>query len=76
MNAATHDMLTDCRTLRRTATTGPAGIAAWIARTIGTWRTRIRDRQGFATLDYRDLRDLRLSQWEIERELAKPFWRG
>jgi uncharacterized protein YjiS (DUF1127 family) len=30
----------------------------------------------FAALDRRDLSDLSLSRWEVERELAKPFWRG
>lgn len=75
MNAATHDMLTGCRALHRPSTTRPAGLVASVAHTIGKWRARIRDRQAFATLDHRDLRDLRLSQWEVERELAKPFWR-
>jgi uncharacterized protein YjiS (DUF1127 family) len=73
MDAAT---LTDRRTLHRASAPASGGIAASIARTVGLWRARLRDRQAFATLDHRDLRDLRLSQWEVERELAKPFWRG
>ncbi len=40
-----------------------------------TWRKRNQERQAFAHLDYRDLRDIGLSQWEVEAELAKPFWR-
>jgi uncharacterized protein YjiS (DUF1127 family) len=72
MNAVT---LTDCRTLHRVSKPASGGIAASIVRTVGLWRARIRDRQAFATLGYRDLRDMRLSQWEVEREMAKPFWR-
>jgi uncharacterized protein YjiS (DUF1127 family) len=71
MNAVT---LTNSRTLHRPSTPASGGIAASIVRTVGLWRARIRDRQAFATLGHRDLRDLRLSQWEVEREMAKPFW--
>ena len=74
MSATTQDTLSDSRSLRRPSTARPAGIVASIVRLVETWRTRIRDRQALASLDYRDLRDLRLSQWEIEREMAKPFW--
>jgi uncharacterized protein YjiS (DUF1127 family) len=76
MSATTHEMLTESRTLQRRSSATPTGIIAWIAHTIGTWRTRVRDRRAFATLDYRDLQDLRLSRWELENELSKPFWRG
>jgi uncharacterized protein YjiS (DUF1127 family) len=47
-----------------------------VARTLRLWRMRFRDRQAFPVLDERGLRDLRLSRWDVERELAKPFWRG
>jgi uncharacterized protein YjiS (DUF1127 family) len=38
------------------------------------WRARRRDRQALAQIDERDLSDLGLSRWDIERELNKPFW--
>ncbi len=76
MSVATHDFLTGNRTLHRPAISRSAGLGASIAHTIDVWRTRISDRQAFAHFDHRDLRDLRLSQWEVERELSKPFWRG
>jgi uncharacterized protein YjiS (DUF1127 family) len=76
MSAVTRDMLPDCRTLHRPSTARPRGIMASLTRIAEIWRTRIKDRQAFAALDHRDLRDLRLSRWEVERELAKPFWRG
>jgi uncharacterized protein YjiS (DUF1127 family) len=47
-----------------------------LVRTLRLWRSRIRERQAFPVLDERALRDLRLSRWDVERELAKPFWRG
>ena len=74
MSVTAQDMLSDSRTPRRPSTARPAGIVGSIAWLVETWRTRVRDRQALASLDYRDLRDLRLSQWEVEREMAKPFW--
>ena len=76
MNVATHDTMMDCRALSRPSTARHGGVTASIAHTIGVWRSRIRDRNTFATLDRRELHDLGVSNWEVERELAKPFWRG
>jgi uncharacterized protein YjiS (DUF1127 family) len=39
------------------------------------WRSRRQERRMFASLDGRDLHDLGLSQWDVEREIARPFWR-
>jgi uncharacterized protein YjiS (DUF1127 family) len=47
-----------------------------MVRTLRLWRRRYRERHAFPVLDEREMRDLRLTRWEIERELAKPFWRG
>jgi uncharacterized protein YjiS (DUF1127 family) len=52
------------------------GALASIARLIQLWRSRIRERRTFVTFDHRDLRDIGLSRWDLERELSKPFWRG
>jgi uncharacterized protein YjiS (DUF1127 family) len=52
------------------------GLTSRLTRLVGTWRRRIRERQAFARLDYRELRDIGLSRWDVERELAKAFWRG
>jgi uncharacterized protein YjiS (DUF1127 family) len=51
------------------------GSTSWLSRMVGTWRRRISERQALARLDYRDLRDVGLSGWEVDRELSKPFWR-
>jgi uncharacterized protein YjiS (DUF1127 family) len=63
---------------QHTLPTTIARASAAIQRVGGTlrlWSTRLRERQSFPVLDERDLRDLRLSRWDVERELAKPFWR-
>jgi uncharacterized protein YjiS (DUF1127 family) len=59
---------------------GSGGLGVALARsladTLRLWRSRARERHSFPALDDRELRDLRLSRWQVERELAKPFWRG
>ncbi len=58
------------------ALAGPrSGLVTEIGATFRTWRRRIEERRAFAQLDHRDLRDMGLTQWEVESELAKPFWR-
>jgi uncharacterized protein YjiS (DUF1127 family) len=76
MTTATHDMLTDCQALRRSSAPRSDGLKARISRVVGLWRERRRQRQSFDTFGHRELRELGLSRWEVERELAKPFWRG
>jgi uncharacterized protein YjiS (DUF1127 family) len=76
MSAAAHDMLSDSGISKHPLPHRPTGILGAVTHVLGVWRTRIRDRDAFLALDYRDLRDINLSRWEVERELAKPFWRG
>ena len=73
MSYAAHHPLINCQPAR--ASRGLA-LASSIASTLRLWRARVRDRRAFPVLDDRDLRDMRLSRWDVERELAKPFWRG
>jgi uncharacterized protein YjiS (DUF1127 family) len=75
MNLMTHDAMVDSRTLSRPSTASHGGVTASIAHTLDVWRTRSRDRNTLAMLDRRELRDLGVSNWEVERELTKPFWR-
>jgi uncharacterized protein YjiS (DUF1127 family) len=75
MSVITHDILPASASGSRASTSHPAAMAGWLGRLIGTWRARIRERQAFARLDNRDLRDLGLSRWEVESQVAKPFWR-
>jgi uncharacterized protein YjiS (DUF1127 family) len=48
---------------------------AAIARIIGTWRERSRERRELTLLDARSLRDLGLNPSNIAFEASKPFWR-
>lgn len=68
--------LTDCQPISHSARSRSVGIGERLSNLVGTWRRRVRERDAFAALDYRDLRDMGLSRWEVEGELRKPFWRG
>jgi uncharacterized protein YjiS (DUF1127 family) len=76
MNIIAPDVVAFYRIYPRLSSYRPIGLTSWLGRLIGTWRRRIRERQAFAKLDCRELRDIGLSRWDVERELAKPFWRG
>jgi uncharacterized protein YjiS (DUF1127 family) len=76
MSYAAHHPLINCQADRLSPTNRGATLANSIGRTLRLWRSRIRERRAFPVLDERELRDLRLSRWDVERELAKPFWRG
>jgi uncharacterized protein YjiS (DUF1127 family) len=52
------------------------GLAERFGDIVHLWRSRIKERHTVAAFDHRELQDLGLSRWEVERELAKPFWRG
>ncbi len=75
MSVTTHNALTQSQANVRPSVRHQSGLLARIGGLFWIWRRRIQDRKAFAHLDQRDLRDMGLSQWEVERELAKPFWR-
>jgi len=76
MHIITPDVVAFHRVYPRLSSYGPTELTNRVRRVVGTWRRRIRERQAFARLDYRELRDIGLSRWDVERELVKPFWRG
>jgi uncharacterized protein YjiS (DUF1127 family) len=76
MSITIHHSLTNIHPRRFSPAAWIESAARSFARALQLWRSRHRERNVFATLDERDLRDLRVSRWEVERELAKPFWRG
>jgi len=41
-----------------------------------TWHRRISDRHALRSMDDRLLKDIGLSQADVEHEAAKPFWRN
>ena len=65
--------MTNCQAHPASAT--QAGLIDRIAGTLQVWRTRIHDRHSFDHVDERELRELGLSRWDVEHEIAKPFWR-
>jgi|tagenome__1003787_1003787.scaffolds.fasta_scaffold20935816_3 uncharacterized protein YjiS (DUF1127 family) len=70
-----HEMLTNCQDDHRLPVHKPASVAAWIGRTLRVWQSRIRERHVFDYADDHELSELGLSRWDVEREIAKPFWR-
>ena len=75
MLTAASQSLTNGRCVQANLTARGSAAVQSAVRTLRLWGARIRDRHTFPVLDERDLRDLRVSRWDVERELAKPFWR-
>ena len=42
---------------------------------VAVWIERRRQRRALADLDDRLLKDIGVSRWDAEREIARPFWR-
>jgi uncharacterized protein YjiS (DUF1127 family) len=76
MAFAANRSLTDCQGACYPSLAHRAGWVERLGRQIRLWSSRIRERRTFASFDNRDLHDLGMSRWELERELMKPFWRG
>lgn len=53
----------------------PSLLGGGVAKVIGTWRARARERRELALLDVRSLRDLGLNPASVRFEANKPFWR-
>lgn len=73
--AALHPLVNH-QPIRRSSDTNRASVTASVGKTIRLWRSRIRERHAARSFDYRDLQDLGMSKWDVERELSKPFWRA
>jgi uncharacterized protein YjiS (DUF1127 family) len=76
MSSTVHHPLINYQAEPASRTRRPLSLSQSIARTLRLWRNRMRERRTFPLLEERDLHDLGLSRWDVERELAKPFWRG
>jgi len=75
MPVAVHHPMINYQPDRLSLTARGVALADRIGRTLRLWRSRIRERQAFPILGDRDLHDLRVTRWELENELRKPFWR-
>jgi uncharacterized protein YjiS (DUF1127 family) len=67
-------MSTEAVSIARSRTRSGAATAA-VRRLWRQWRRRSSDRRQMAQFANRELRDLGITQSEVERELARPFWR-
>jgi uncharacterized protein YjiS (DUF1127 family) len=43
--------------------------------TLGTWKSRSRERQLLAQMSDSELKDIGASRYDAEMEIRKPFWR-
>lgn len=50
------------------------GLFKALASRIQDWRRVAEERRSLARLEDRDLQDLSLSRWDIEREIARHLW--
>lgn len=57
----------------RTAVLG--GYLKALLRLISTWQARRHNREFMAHIDPRLARDIGLTRRDLQREIAKPFWR-
>jgi uncharacterized protein YjiS (DUF1127 family) len=76
MPIVAHHPMINYRSDRTAPSTSAKAVIGSLARTLRLWRSRVRERRAFTTIDDRELHDLGLSRYDVERELAKPFWRG
>jgi uncharacterized protein YjiS (DUF1127 family) len=75
MAVPVHETLTNCQDGHPPPAYQRTSVAAWIGGTFRLWRSRIRDRHVFDYADDHELSELGLSRWDVEREIARPFWR-
>jgi uncharacterized protein YjiS (DUF1127 family) len=52
-----------------------AGLVRRVWQTIRIWRRRAEERASLSRFSERDMRDVGLSPWDVQWEIAKPFWR-
>jgi len=76
MSATTNGPLINCQVDHPSLSTRAAAFSRSVAATLRLWTARYQERHRFTVIDDRDLRDLGLSRWQVERELSKPFWKG
>ncbi len=76
MHISAQHALTNCQSMAQTSAASHGGIAGWLAKAFHNWRERAAERHELAQMDDRALRDARLNRWEVQQELARPFWRG
>ena len=44
--------------------------------TLALWARRVEEREALARFGWREMKDIALSEADLQREIAKPFWRA
>jgi uncharacterized protein YjiS (DUF1127 family) len=76
MHIATNHSLINSHSAAPRSDASGGGLAAWIANAARRWRERATERRELAQMDERALRDARLTRWDVEQQISRPFWRG
>jgi uncharacterized protein YjiS (DUF1127 family) len=78
MASLAHPLSTNCQVSspRATPRARRHGMIARSATLLGLWAERMRERTLLARLNDRDLHDIGLSRYDVDRLIAKPFWRA
>lgn len=70
MAAFAHLSLTNSHSLA-----SPAPLVARLGSLFRTWQEKRHGWETYGRMNDRDVQDTGLTRWEIECELARPFWR-
>ena len=66
---------TVCRQVTESQASGHGpGLLRRLVTRVQDWRRVWQERDALARMDQRDLDDLRLSRWDVEREIARHLW--
>jgi uncharacterized protein YjiS (DUF1127 family) len=76
MSAPAQVHLRECYTEPGRPTVSHGGWQSRLRLALRGWRARQEDRRVLASLTERDFQDMGRTRWELEYELARPFWRG
>lgn len=44
--------------------------------TLALWARRVEEREALASFGWREMKDIAISEADVRREIAKPFWRA
>jgi len=76
MAAPAQPTLRDSHLMPDGPTIGRGNWRDGIRRAFQGWRASRAGRRALASLTERDFQDIGHTRWELEYELARPFWRG
>lgn len=53
-----------------------SGLIARVQAMLALWASRIEERDALASFGWREMKDIAISESDLRREIAKPFWRA